>query len=298
MGTVTCAEVKRRVQEGAVLLDVLTPEEYSRCHLPGALNACIYEVAFPEAAEKLLPDRSVPIVVYDATGTTRTAPLARERLLAMGYRDVSVLEGGLAAWRAAGNPLEPATGEVPAEPPILDRTYRIDPEQSVLEWIGRNLNNRHYGRIDLTGGEIAVNGGRLVSGQITLDMDSISNLDLQDGVFRRMLLAHLKSEDFFAVARFPTAGILLTGSEAIDGATPGSPNYTVQGELTIKGNPREIRFPAIIAPQEDGSLKAQATIDFDRTHWGVGYGSGRLFERLGMHLVHDMVSIELFIVAR
>jgi hypothetical protein len=28
------------------------------------------------------------------------------------------------------------------------------------------------------------------------------------------------------------------------------------------------------------------------------YGSGRLFERLGMHLVHDLISLELFIVAK
>jgi hypothetical protein len=32
--------------------------------------------------------------------------------------------------------------------------------------------------------------------------------------------------------------------------------------------------------------------------WNVNNGSGKLFERLGMHLVNDLVSIELFIVAQ
>jgi hypothetical protein len=50
--------------------------------------------------------------------------------------------------------------------------------------------------------------------------------------------------------------------------------------------------------QEDGTLKAQAALDIDRTLWNVCYGSGRLYERLGMHLVNDLISIELFIVAR
>ena len=129
MATVGCEELKTRMQEGVVLLDVLTHEEYARRHLPGALNACIYEIAFPDAVEKLLPDRSTPIVVYDATGSTRTALLARERLLSMGYRQVSVLEGGLAAWQAAGNPLEPG-GRLPviiAPTPRLAALDLLDP---------------------------------------------------------------------------------------------------------------------------------------------------------------------------
>ncbi len=298
MATISCEELKGRVREGAVLLDVLTPEEYARRHLPGALNACIYDVVFMATVERLLPDRSKPVVVYDATGSTRAAPLARERLLEAGYRQVSVLKGGLAAWKDAGNPLEPAAGDEPPELRLQDRAYRVDPEQSVLEWTGRNINNRHYGRIALAGGEVVIREGRLVSGAITLEMGSISNLDLRDEGYRGMLIAHLLSEDFFDVARFPTAEARLSGWEAIPGATPGTPNYTVCGELTIKGITRELRFPAVIAPQEDGSLKAQATIDFDRTLWNVVYGSGRLFERLGMHLVNDLVSVELFLVAR
>lgn len=297
MATITCGELKSRLQGAAVLLDVLPPEEYARCHLPGAYNACIYEVVFLETAARLVPDRSTPIVVYDATGSTRAASLARERLLTAGYCDVSLLEGGLAAWVAAGNPVEPAAQGELREPRLLDRRYRVDPERSVLEWTGRNINNRHYGRIALAGGEIVIREGSLASGTITLEMGSISNLDLQDEGYRRMLIAHLRSEDFFDVTRFPTATVTLTGWEAMAGATPGTPNYTVQGDLTIKGITREIRFPAVIAPQEDGSLKAQATIDFDRTLWNVAYGSGKLFERLGMHLVNDLISVELFIVA-
>lgn len=298
MAIITCEELKRRVREGAVLLDVLPPEEYARCHLPGALNACIYEVVFMETVGKLLPDRSKPVVVYDATGSTRAAPLARERLMTAGYSDVSVLGGGIAAWAAGGNPLERAAGDEPGEPQLLDRTYRLDTEHSVLEWTGRNINNRHCGRIALAGGEIVIRAGSLVSGSITLDMGSISNLDLRDEGYRGMLLNHLLSEDFFDVARFPTAEVTLAGWDAIADATPGTPNYLVQGALTIKGITRGIRFPAVIAPQEDGSLKAQAAIDFDRTLWNVAYGSGKLFERLGMHLVNDLISVELFIVAR
>jgi polyisoprenoid-binding protein YceI len=129
-------------------------------------------------------------------------------------------------------------------------------------------------------------------------MDSMANLDLQDEGWRGMLHRHLKSEDFFDVERHPTALFELSSTTAIAGATPGTPNVELSGLLTVKGITRPLCFPAMVAPQEDGSLKAQAALDFDRTLWDVCYGSGRLFERLGMHLVNDLISVELFIVAR
>src|SRR5688572_20117807 len=46
---------------------------------------------------------ATPIAVLDADGTL--APLAAATIVAMGYRDVRVLEGGLAAWHKAGRPV-------------------------------------------------------------------------------------------------------------------------------------------------------------------------------------------------
>ena len=42
----------------------------------------------------------------------------------------------------------------------------------------------------------------------------------------------------------------------------------------------------------------ESHFDIDRTRWGITYGSPRFFERLGMHLVFDLISIQLRIVAR
>jgi polyisoprenoid-binding protein YceI len=174
----------------------------------------------------------------------------------------------------------------------------IDVENSRLEWIGRNLIGRHNGRIALLKGQLIVVAGRLSAGSIVLDMHSITNFDLQDPDYRDLLIRHLKSDDFFAVAQFPTASLTLTGWEAQSGAAPGAPNGMVTGELALKDVTRSIRFPAVVTPQQDGGIKAHAAFDIDRTLWNVCYGSGRLFERLGMHLVHDMISLELFVSAK
>jgi polyisoprenoid-binding protein YceI len=129
-------------------------------------------------------------------------------------------------------------------------------------------------------------------------MKTITNQNLQDENWRNMLLRHLMSDDFFDVERFPTVTFELRCVEAVTTCTPGTPNMEINGVLTIRDSSLPISFPASIAAQEDGGIKAQATVNFDRTLWGVCYGSGRLYERLGMHLVNDLVSVDLFIVAR
>ena len=295
--TITSPELKELLSAGEplFLIDVLPPEVYACQHILGACNACVYEMVFLNGVGEVVPDRSTPLVVYDATGTTMAASTAREKLLAAGYPDVRVLIGGLAGWAAAGYPLEGISPPVTA---LKDGTYLLDTSTSVLEWAGRNINNRHYGRIPFKGGEFEIVGGELRRSEITLDMTGIRNLDLQDESYRQMLETHLKSDDFFAVDRFPVATVTGSGWKRMAGATPGTPNYVVQGALTIKGVTRQVSFPATVAPQEDGSLKVQAALDIDRTDWNITYGSGKLFEKLGMHLVHDRVDIELFIVAR
>ena len=51
----------------------------------------------------LVPRRSAPIVVFD--GGEGLAPKAAHRLAALGYSDVEILDGGTAAWKAAGGEL-------------------------------------------------------------------------------------------------------------------------------------------------------------------------------------------------
>jgi polyisoprenoid-binding protein YceI len=294
--TISAHELQQLITSGSVsLIDVLLPEDFACRHIVGAGNACVYEMVFLDRIAECVPDRDRSVVVYDDSGTTLAARTAREKLVRAGYRKVAILEGGLQAWQAAGFEVE-SSAQFSQSATIRDGVYSIDVNKSVVEWSGRNINNRHHGRIAVSGGEVVMSNGLPVSGRFVLDMNTITNVDLQDEGWRGMLLSHLKSEDFFDVERYPTATFELSGAAAIAETTPGTPNVEIVGSLTIKETARSIRFPAIIAAQEDGGLKAQAAFDLDRTLWNVCYGSGKLYERLGMHLVNDLISIELFIV--
>jgi rhodanese-related sulfurtransferase len=295
---ISSSEAKQFMDAGAVVIDVMTPEDYAACHVAGAQNACVYEVVFLERIIETVPDRNTELIVYDATGAAKAAEVARDRLLQAGYSRVFILAGGLSAWNDGGFSVERVGDAALPDRASEDGAYRIDIENSRLEWIGRNLNNRHIGQLAILEGELIIVAGVPSSGRIVVDMHSLVNLDLQDAGYRDMLISHLKSDDFFAVDHYPTASLVLTGWESDTTLFQEAPSGIATGELTIKGISRPVRFRAIAAPQPDGSIKIHAAFDIDRTLWGVLYGSCKYFERLGMHLVHDTVSVELFAVAR
>jgi polyisoprenoid-binding protein YceI len=72
----------------------------------------------------------------------------------------------------------------------------------------------------------------------------------------------------------------------------------VNGTLELRGVKQDLSFAATIAPSDDNGLIAEAHFDIDRTRWNVIYGSTRFFENLGMHLVFDLISFQVRIVAK
>ena len=184
----TASELKELVTSGSVcMVDVLLPEDFACRHIAGAASSCVYEMIFLDRITELVPDKDKAIVVYDDSGTTLAARTAQEKMVRAGYSNVRTLAGGLKAWQEAGFEVESG---VPVPPPVAgyEGIYHVDAEKSVVEWTGRNINNRHYGRIAVSGGEVVLANGRPVSGRFVLDMNSISDLDIQEDGWRNMLL--------------------------------------------------------------------------------------------------------------
>jgi polyisoprenoid-binding protein YceI len=274
------------------LIDILSAESFATEHLPGALNFCVYETAFLDHVVAAFPDKTAPLSVYGLNDTTQEAEVALSRLREAGYSNVAALPGGLEGWKAHGGALERATQ--PAKP--LTGKLPIDTENSVIRWTGRNLFNFHEGTLKLGPGHIEAVGNQLGESVIPIDMTSLHCSDLTDSAMNAMLIAHLRSTDFFDVETYPQAAFSIIAAHEIAGATAGMPNYQIRGQLTLRGHSHEIEFPALIAEKSTGGWVAQATLDLDRTLWGAHYGSGKFFARLGQHVVNDLVHLHLKIV--
>ncbi len=103
VGTVTAAELRRRYQAGGEIAIVDAREEgtFHERHL--LMASCLPLSRLELIAPGLVPRRAAPIIVCD--DGEGLAARAAARLIEGGYTDVSVLEGGVEAWEAAGFPV-------------------------------------------------------------------------------------------------------------------------------------------------------------------------------------------------
>ncbi|HYD30347.1 MAG TPA: 3-mercaptopyruvate sulfurtransferase, partial [Azospirillaceae bacterium] len=94
--------------------------EYEACHIPGAVFFDIDEIAdtstslphmlpppekFSSRARSLGLGAGTRIVIYDADGVSSAACRVWWMFRAFGHKDVAVLDGGLAKWKAEGRPV-------------------------------------------------------------------------------------------------------------------------------------------------------------------------------------------------
>jgi len=166
--------------------------------------------------------------------------------------------------------------------------YQINPTESVLKWTGEGVTHGHFGKIAIQSGEFELNGQKVPSGQITLDMTSILVEDLEDETDNAKLTKHLNSEDFFNTSEFNTAKLEIVNADDIN---------NVKANLTIKNITNEITFPMEIIKENDKVI-LKSKLSFDRTKFDITYNSGNFFENLGDYLIKDEIGIEINLVAQ
>jgi rhodanese-related sulfurtransferase len=96
---VDAAHFNQHRRDGALVLDVRSPEEFAKGHVPGALNVDINAPGFASKVSSF--DKSKPILLNCHAGSR--GAIASAELAKLGFKSVCNLEGGLAAWEKAGN---------------------------------------------------------------------------------------------------------------------------------------------------------------------------------------------------
>ncbi len=88
-----------------ILLDVRTPDEFSSGFIKKAKNLDFYSETFQN--DLLSIDKSLPVVLYCRTNnrSTKTANILKQN----GFKEISVLEGGITDWVKRGNDINYTT---------------------------------------------------------------------------------------------------------------------------------------------------------------------------------------------
>ncbi len=99
--TISPAEAKRLLDEGAVLVDVRDRAEHAREHIPQARN-----ISLSEIGEAELPRGGANVVLFHCKSGMRTLSHAQTLAAKAGDScDAYIVEGGIDAWRKAGLPV-------------------------------------------------------------------------------------------------------------------------------------------------------------------------------------------------
>lgn len=196
--------------------------------------------------------------------------------------------------------IEPVTNDIvststPAGPislgifKLADGKYSIDPSNALVKWTGRKVILKNWidtGTIGIKQITFDVKNNSIISNKFEFDMTTISAATTGAGSGQDKLSGHLKSADFFDVAKYPTSVFVARSITLASSST----SFIVTGNLTIKDVTKEIAIPVAFS-RVDGVIIAKGSIDIDRTKWNVKYGSGSFFDNLGNNVIDDIFNL-------
>ncbi len=161
-------------------------------------------------------------------------------------------------------------------------TLTINTDSSAVNWTAyhKGVLNPRFGTTKTTG-TLSVENGNLVSGSLVSDINTLVTdpkaVDpaASDGKTSADLDAHLKSADFFDVAKYPSVKFDITKVEDLAAGTESKTvgaNKTVSGNLTIKDKTVNVSFPAKVEITGN-QAKIESKFTINRQDWGLAYGA-------------------------
>lgn len=169
----------------------------------------------------------------------------------------------------------------------FSQKINIDPVKSKISWTGQKIvGGSHNGEIKIKNGTMELKNDQIVKGTFVIDMNSISNLDLEDKDYNSKLVGHLKSDDFFGVEKYPTATFNVTKStKFVNGKA------TVTGDITIKGTTKQI---TAVVNRSNNNYNTR--MEIDRSQFDVRYGSNSFFDNLGDKAIDNIFVLDINLV--
>jgi polyisoprenoid-binding protein YceI len=174
-----------------------------------------------------------------------------------------------------------AQPESTATKPAAAEKLSISPENSKVEFVAAKVTRSHQGSFKQFAGSIDLAPNSIPDSRVTIDIETKSVVTDTDD-----LTNHLKTPDFFDIAKYPKATFVSTKIEpGAAGAT-----HTVTGNFDLHGVKKSITFPATIQIAAD-SVTVNAEFSINRKDFGIVY-AGKADD-----LIRDGVVIKLAIRA-
>lgn len=172
-------------------------------------------------------------------------------------------------------------------PAAKDGVFSFVPGASSIKWLGKKVTGKHNGSVKVKSGNIEFANGEIKSGQIVIDMSSITVEDLE-GDSKNDLEGHLKSEDFFNTSKFSDATFTFKSAKMMN-----KHQFEVTGDLSIKGISHEVTANIVAVPSGEKELNVNGGFQVDRTNYDIKFRSAKFFSDLGDKMIDDNFVITL-----
>ncbi|MEN8139201.1 MAG: YceI family protein, partial [Bacteroidota bacterium] len=140
--------------------------------------------------------------------------------------------------------------------------YSIDTTKSKLHWDC----SLHKGNLNFLNGYLTFNGKELVDAELVVDMNSITNTDIDNKLLQGTLENVLKSIEFFRTEDYPEARFKLHSA-----IKTGNNDYSLSGDFIIFERDICTDFECNISISNDSLYISTGPIILDRSNWGIFY---------------------------
>jgi len=176
------------------------------------------------------------------------------------------IAASMVACGGAEKKAETVVEEAPVEETVEVKELVINAAESKVMWEGSMLGlYSHSGTINVSEGQLTLEGDKIAAGKFTVDLTTINptdeNYQEEEGHTKADLVGHLSSGDFFMVDSFPAATFEVTAHNVEAG--------TLTGLLTIRGNTVEEMVKDVQVNAAEGT--ANGKLVFDRTKYNVSF---------------------------
>jgi polyisoprenoid-binding protein YceI len=142
-------------------------------------------------------------------------------------------------------------------------TAPVIKEKSKIEFVGAKVTRDHHGQFKAFDGSIDYAGGQPARISFDIDLNSIET-DTEK------LTGHLKSADFFDVAKYPKATFVSTSVTPAPAGSPNGTTHVLKGTLDMHGVRKDVEIP-VVAQQSPEGVHATSEFTINRHDWGISY---------------------------
>jgi polyisoprenoid-binding protein YceI len=149
------------------------------------------------------------------------------------------------------------------QPAAATSTANVIREKSRIDFVGAKVTRDHNGQFKNFDGSIEYAGAQPSRISFDIDLGSIET-DTEN------LTGHLKSPDFFDVAKYPKATFTSTSLAAAPAGAANGATHELKGTLDLHGVKKEVTIPVVAQQTADG-VRATSEFTINRHDWGISY---------------------------